>query len=54
MKTYFTTDTDAGYTAEQAAAANACANRLLAEWGDPDGTDPDNVKNAISAANDAL
>lgn len=53
MNSYFTAQ-----NCELSATAREWANRrvaeLLAAWGDEAGTNPDNVKNACSIANDEL
>ena len=50
---YFTAS-NSEYTANQRAWLNECAANLLAEWGDADGADENNVKNACDRANDYL
>lgn len=53
MRAYFNRD-NCDFTDEQIEQANECVASLLAEWGDPNGENPQNVQNACDRANDFL
>jgi hypothetical protein len=53
MKNYFTAD-NCDYSEDQMKTANEAVAKKLAELGDPEGNDQDNVKNACDFANDCV
>lgn len=53
MRAYFNRD-NCDFSDEEIETANRRVSELLAEWGDPDGLNPQNVHNACDRVNNDL